>query len=37
MKLSKRILSILPSATMGVAAKASALKSEGKPVISFSL
>ena len=37
MKLSKRILAIEPSATISVAAKAKALVSEGKSVISFSM
>lgn len=37
MKLSKRILAIQPSATLGISAKAKAMKSEGKPIISFSM
>ena len=36
MKLSKRANNIQPSATFAVAAKAKQLKSEGKPILSFS-
>ena len=37
MKLSKRILDIMPSATISISGKAKSMKAEGKPVISFSM
>lgn len=36
MKFSKKILNIKPSATLSISAKAKNMKSEGKPVLSFS-